>query len=263
MRVVVDRVSKGSAGVPLGETSLEYETGDITVVEGEVGDQPTVLALIASGRMVPDSGSVTIDGADDAALIRESVALVDAPDVSSPAADLRLRDVVREELMYADRSTSRATVAQTLADAGAGDYANVRMADVPAALRVRLLAELAAFRRGVRAVVLASPDRHGGDPREWFDVAADLAARDFAVLVVCGAPSALLVQPLLDERAEATAAVAPAVAAVPSAPAAPASAEAAPAHPAHARPTEATDPAADAGAAPTASSDDLNPEPLA
>jgi hypothetical protein len=228
MRIVVDGASKGHAGIPLPQTSLEYETGSVTVVEGEVGDQPTVLALIASGRMVPDSGSVTIDGLEDPGGIRDAIALVDCPDVSEPAGDLRLKDVVREELMYAGRSTSRATVAQTLADAGAGDYAGVRIDDVPAALRIRLLAELAAFRRGVRGIVLASPDRHGGDPREWLAVAEDLAARDFAVLAVCGAPSALIVRPLLPEAgADAPVESAPPVLTAPPVPTAP---------PAHAAP---------------------------
>ena len=205
MKIVAQGVSKGHAGIPLPQRDVTFETGRVTVAEAEVGDQPTVLSLILSGRMTPDSGSVTLDGVDDSARIRELVALVDAPDVSEPAADLQLRDVVREELMFSDRAASRAAVAQVLADAGAGDYATVRVGDVPAALRIRLMVELAAFRRGVRGLVLASPDRHGGDPHEWLDIADDLAARDFAVLVVCGAPSAQLVRPLLDAREAAAA----------------------------------------------------------
>lgn len=197
MKIVAQGVSKGPGGIPLPERDVTYETGRVVVAEAEVGDQPTVLSLILSGRMTPDSGSVTIDGADDPARLREAIALVDAPEVSEPPADLKLRDVVREELMYAGRSTTRATIAQTLADAGAADYAEVRIGAVPATLRIRLLTELASFRRGVSGLVIAAPDRHGGDPREWLEIANDLAARDFAVLVVCGAPSSLLVQSLL------------------------------------------------------------------
>ena len=201
MRIVVDAVAKGHGGIPLPETSLAFETGRVTVAVAETGDQPTVLSLVASGRMVPDSGSVTIDGVADAALVRERIALVDAPEVSDPAADLQLRSVVKEELMYAGRSTSRETVAAVIDQAGGGRFASVRMGDVPAAVRVRVLAELAAFRRGVQGLVITSPDRHGGDPREWLAVATDLAARDFAVLVVCGAASAEIVTPLVPEPA--------------------------------------------------------------
>jgi hypothetical protein len=219
MRIVVDAVSKGKGGIPLPETSLVFESGRVTVAVAETGDHPTVLSLVASGRMVPDSGSVTLDGIADAALVRERIALVDAPEVSDPAADLLLRSVVTEELMYAGRSTSRDTVAAVIEQAGGAAYAGLRMGDVPAAVRVRVLAELAAFRRGVRALVITSPDRHGGDPREWLAVAADLAARDFAVLVVCGAASAEIVGPLLPalpaDSEEPAAEYAPAHAAAP------------------------------------------------
>ncbi|MDO9397485.1 MAG: hypothetical protein Q7T71_13140, partial [Herbiconiux sp.] len=200
MRIVADAVSKGTDGIPLPPTSVSYESGRVTVAEAEVGDHPTVLALVLSGRMVPDAGSVTLDGNDDAALLRDRVALVDAPDVSEPAGDLTLNAVVKEELMYAGRSTSRATVAAVIAEAGGSgratggiDFGRVRIADVPAAVRIRVLAELASFRRGVRGIVLTSPDRHGGDPRDWLAVAQNLADRDFAVAVVCGAASAEIV----------------------------------------------------------------------
>ncbi|MFB2580264.1 hypothetical protein ACEXQD_03360 [Herbiconiux sp. P15] len=202
MRIEAKGISKGARGIPLPETNVVFETGAITLVEAETGDQPTVVALILSGRMVPDTGSITLDGRDDPAALRERIALVDAPEVSEPAADLPLRTVVREELLYAGRATSRAAIATTIAEAGAADYEGTRIADVPAALRVRLLAELAAFRRGVQGVVITSPDRHGGDPREWLAVARDLAAREFAVAIVCGAPSAELLRPLLDSFSE-------------------------------------------------------------
>jgi hypothetical protein len=204
MKIIARGVSKGHDGIPLSETTIAFESGRVSIAEAEGGDRPTALALILSGRMRPDTGSVTIDGIEDAGRVQESIALVDAPDVSEPAADLTLRAVVTEELMYAGRSTSRAAVATVIAEAGGApeggvDYSSERIADVPPAVRLRILTELAAFRRGVRGVVLTSPDRHGGDPREWLRIATDLAARDFAVLVVTGAPSAELVRPLLPE----------------------------------------------------------------
>lgn len=197
MKIVADGVSKGSGGTPLPLTTVEFETGRVTVVEAETGDRPVVLALILSGRMRPDSGTVTLDGVDDPALLRERIALVDAPEVSEPPADLPLAVALRDELLYAGRPTGRASVAQTLADAGGTDFARTAVGEVPPAVRLRLLTELAAFRRGVQGIVLTSPDRHGGDPREWLAIADDLAARDFAVAVVCGAASAEIVRPLL------------------------------------------------------------------
>ncbi|MCS5717251.1 hypothetical protein N1027_03770 [Herbiconiux sp. CPCC 205763] len=270
MRIVVEAVSKGKNGIPLPETSLVFESGRVTVVAAETGDQPTVLSLIASGRMVPDSGSVTLDGVADAASARERIALVDAPDVSDPSPDLLLRSVVIEELMYAGRSTSRDTVAAVIDQAGGAAFAAVRMGDVPPAVRVRILAEVAAFRRGVRGVVITSPDRHGGDPREWLAVATDLADRDFAVLVVCGAASAEIIAPLLPPRPaasepEAALAVAPAEATAATASPAPAptptpiGTEPTPT-PAPASP-EATPAPADAGSAEAGESATASPAP--
>jgi hypothetical protein len=210
MKIVATDVAKGHDGSALPAISCAFETGRVSLIEAETGQRPTVLSLILSGRMHPDAGAVTIDGAHDPALMRDRIALVDAPEVSDPADDLLLRQVAKEELMYADRSTDRATVHQVIDDNGGHGYADARMGDIPGALRTRILAELAAFRREVQGVVLAAPDRHGGDPREWFAVAQDLAARDFAVAVVVGAPSAEILRPLLPPEPEPAATPEPA-----------------------------------------------------
>lgn len=223
MKITLSAVSKGGNGLPLPTTTVEFESGRITLVAAEGGDRPVVLSLIASGRMKPDAGTVTLDGTDDVTLLSERVALVDAPEVSEPPADLTLRTVLREELVYAGRSasgdhvdaaiedalranaaaTEAASTAATDATATATDHrtphdlARLRMADIDPTLRIRLLTELAAQRPGVQALVLCLPDRHGGDPRAWLPVATDLAARDFAVLLVCATPSAHILRPLL------------------------------------------------------------------
>jgi hypothetical protein len=209
MRIDLSDVSKGASGAPLPPTSLTFETGSVTIAEAEGGDRPVVLALIASGRMHPDTGSVTIDGVSDPALLRERVALVDAPEVSDPPADLPLHSVVREELAYAGRPANRGAVERAIADAlHANDEAGITdelrtphelvrlpLGSIPSSLRLRLLAELAASRPGVQALVLTLPDRHGGPPTTWHTMARDLAARDFAVLTICGAASAQLLTP--------------------------------------------------------------------
>ncbi|QJU55157.1 hypothetical protein SCB71_19135 [Herbiconiux sp. KACC 21604] len=206
MRIEAIAVSKGSHGAPLPETSFVVDSGEVTIVEAETGDRPVVLALIASGRMVPDSGTITLDGSAEPALLRERIALVDAPEISEPPADIRLSTALREELSYAGRSTSRSSILQTITDAlhtnheqgltpetrSAAQLASLPMRDVPPALRIRLLAELALSRPGVEALVLSSPDRHGGLPTDWYTIALDLASRHHPLLIICGAPSAAL-----------------------------------------------------------------------
>jgi ABC-2 type transport system ATP-binding protein len=61
------------------------------------------------------------------------------------------------------------------------------VADLPPAQRITLLTGLAARRPGVRALVLTSPERHGGSTAEWVRIVADLTAAGTPVLVVGGA----------------------------------------------------------------------------
>ncbi|GAA3651382.1 hypothetical protein [Microbacterium marinilacus] len=183
MRLSARGISKGRA---LPETTVHVRGGQVRVVPVEGGQRPTVLGLVLSGRMSPDTGEVTIDGEADHRRLRNAVALVDAPDVSAPPDDLRLADVVREELRYAGVRGARAATARLLSQWGAAGEARTRVHDVPAAVRLRVLAEAATLRPGVEAVVIVSPDRHGGDPVAWRAVADDLASRGLAVLVLAG-----------------------------------------------------------------------------
>ena len=49
---------------------------------------------------------------------------------------------------------------------------------------------LASARPGVDGLVLVSPDRHGGDPAQWWELAEEFADRGFAVLVIAGEAAA-------------------------------------------------------------------------
>ena len=68
----------------------------------------------------------------------------------------------------------------------------MRVDQLPPTVRTRVLAELAAARTGVRAVVLTLPDRHGGPPHEWWQVARELSQGppELTVLVTCTPSSA-------------------------------------------------------------------------
>ncbi|QYF72917.1 hypothetical protein [Cryobacterium sp. PAMC25264] len=190
MRVNLTAVTKGPKDSALPPTTLEFGSGTVTFARAETERRPTVLGLVASGRMRPDSGAVTLDGRTDYAGLRRQIALVDALGVSEPAADVRVEDVVAEELMFAGHLGRRRTVRRMLADFGLADQARSDMGDLAPDDRVRLLTELAVLRDGVLGLVLTSPDRHGGDPLGWWDVAGGLAARGYAVLVIAGDASA-------------------------------------------------------------------------
>ncbi|MGW9114548.1 hypothetical protein [Microbacterium sp. NPDC055683] len=190
MRIAAQRVSKGGA---LPETTVHAESGSVTVVAVEGAQRPTVLALILGGRMHPDTGQAMLDGRADARGLRRAVALVDAPDVSAPADDLPLAAVLHEELAFAGVRGARRATRRLLADLDLVAHRATPMGELPADIRVRALAETAAQGRGVEALVLVSPDRHGGDPGGWHDVAVRWADRGFAVVVLAGAAAAAAV----------------------------------------------------------------------
>jgi hypothetical protein len=172
--------------VPLLEpTTLAVRSGERLLVAGEPGHGHTALALALAGRLKVDAGSVELDGERGGRRLRRAVALVDVPGVSEPDAVLPLRTVVAEELAMAGRSTRRGAVQAFLDERGIGHLAHAQLEAVPADVRTPLLTEIAASRPGVLALVLTVPDRFGGDPRSWWELAGEFAAAGYAVVVTC------------------------------------------------------------------------------
>ncbi|MBT9605018.1 hypothetical protein [Microbacterium sp.] len=189
MRIVLDAVTKGRAQRALPETTASYETGRATLVVAETEQRPTVLGLVASGRMKIDAGSVTIDGRTDPGAIRRRVALVDAPVVSEPEPNVTVTGVVAEELMFAGHAPTPFAAQRWLEGIGLEPLASLPIGNVEAAQRIRMLLELAALRQGVEGLVLVAPDRHGGEPGAWWRIAEEFAERGYAVLVIAGQAS--------------------------------------------------------------------------
>lgn len=201
MKIVLNAVTKGRAQSALPETSTAYETGRPTLVVAETEQRPTVLGLVASGRMKIDSGSVTIDGRADSTALRRRVALVDAPVVSEPESNVTVTGVVAEELMFAGHAPNPFAAARWLEGIGLDSLANAAIGNVEPAARVRLLLELAAIRKDVEGLVLVAPDRHGGEPLAWWRIAQEFAERGYAVLVIAGHASKTTID-ALDETVE-------------------------------------------------------------
>jgi hypothetical protein len=200
MRITLNAVSKRPA---LDTVTLTYATGEAVLARAETEQRPTVLGLLASGRMKPGAGTVTLDGEPDAAAIRRVVALVDAPEVSDPAPNVTVAGVTAEELMFAGRPSGPRAVKTALSSLGMAHHARDAIGQVPPTARIRLLVELALLRDGVQGIVLTSPDRHGGDPNAWWRIALEVASRGYAVLVIAGdASAAAIAASALVERLE-------------------------------------------------------------
>lgn len=180
--------------VPLLEpTTLAVRSGQRLLVAGEPGHGHTALALALAGRLAVDAGHVELDGVRSGRRLRRAVALVDVPGVSEPDDVLPLHTVVGEELAMAGRSareTSRRGVQAFLDERGIGHLAPDQLQAVPADVRTRVLTEIAATRPGVLALVLTVPDRFGGDPATWWQLAGEFAAAGYAVVVTCTDASA-------------------------------------------------------------------------
>ena len=192
MLVRLEAVTKAARSHALSATTLQFETGAVTFAFAETEQRPTVLGLLAAGRMVPDAGGVLIDGHDDPPALRRRVALVDAPDVSAPEPNVRVTDVVAEELMFAGKRSGRAAARRWLQENDMDDAAHRPFGNLEPGERLRLLCELAAARAGVEGLVVVSPDRHGGDPHLWWRLADEFAQRGLAVLTIAGEASRMV-----------------------------------------------------------------------
>ena len=196
MRLEIRGIGVGEIATPALPRVDALLTDEAPAVVGIASDRgPMLASLIIGGRLAADRGDVLLDDDPDPEPRRRAIALVDTPVVAEPAPDVSVGAAVREELLFAARPTNRAAVHAVLDELDLERWAGAPMADLPPADRIRLLAELAAARPGVRALVLTSPERHGGSPADWRRVADDLTARGTPVLVIGG--GALAATPLL------------------------------------------------------------------
>lgn len=183
---------RGPHAPMLNATSLQVADHQVALLAGYPGPGHVAASLGLSGHLKPDTGSVRFDGKADPALLRRRVAVVDTPGITEPDDALPVQTVVGEELAIAGRKAGRKAVLDWLTEHDAAEHAHKRFEHLPVAVRTRLLAELTVARPEVQAVVLTMPDRHGGDPHDWYALGRELAARGYGVIITCADASARL-----------------------------------------------------------------------
>ncbi|EWT02232.1 ABC transporter ATP-binding protein [Intrasporangium oryzae NRRL B-24470] len=169
--------------------------GRVTLVPTDPGVGQVALALAIGGRVDLAAGSVAIAGSTERRTLQVLTRLVDVADVTAPEDALPVKVVVAEELALAERPSSRRDVADFLAERGLADRARDRWDSLPPGVRTRTLLELGSWHPEVRVVVLTGPDRHGGDPHEWYVAAQRLAERGLTVVVICSPATARTLAP--------------------------------------------------------------------
>ncbi|MFK4083485.1 hypothetical protein ACI2LF_05210 [Kribbella sp. NPDC020789] len=182
--------------------SVRVDEKQVVLLTGYPGPGHVAAALALSGRLKPDTGEITLQGSSDPAVLRQRVAVVDAPGITEPDDALPVQTVVGEELAMAGHKAGRKAVLAWLDEHEAAQHAGKRFEHLPVAARTKLLAELTAARPDVKVIILTMPDRHGGDPHEWYALGRDLADRGYAVLITCAETSARLLDVPADQVEE-------------------------------------------------------------
>ena len=167
----------------LEPTSLSVRSGQVAVAYGDPGYGHTALALVLAGRLKPDRGSVTIGGIAAPKARQGTVALLDVPGVSEPDPKNKLSTIVGEELAMAGFSAQSRKVKSWLGEQGYADFGKERIEDLPGAVRIAVLARLAALRDDVAFAVMSLPELHGGLPEWWLETAKVLTDENIGVLV--------------------------------------------------------------------------------
>ena len=191
MYITLNEASIGTGlGAAVPPLSLWIGPGAPSVVRVETAERPMLVSLLIGGRLRPEHGRVLVDGNADLDVLRRRSALVDTPVVAEPNPGATLASVVAEEFVFASRRASRSSVLRFLQEHDLAEYAKVPARALPPAVRVRLLCELALLRPGVEALVLTSPERHGGEPELWYAALEAIAERGVTVVVVTDALTA-------------------------------------------------------------------------
>lgn len=191
MQITLEEAAIGSGlGAAVPALTLWAGPGIPSFVRVETAERPMLVSMLLGGRLKPEFGSVRADGEADLDTLRLRSALVDTPVVAEPTAGVSLAGVVAEEFVFAGRPASRGAVRAFLEQHELLGYAKIPVRSLPPADRVRLFCELALLRSGTEALIVTSPERHGGEPTGWYSALLAIADRGVTVVIVTDAVTA-------------------------------------------------------------------------
>jgi hypothetical protein len=176
----------------LPATSLKAPRGELLLACGDRQDRRTALALVLSGRMKANGGSVGWDGGRGIRPLRMASALVDAPGVNEPERHLSVRDLVTEDLALVPRRYRGALLSSPWLKVNSfEDIADLWIEQLEPSRRLELLTALALANPHTDLLVVDSPDRHTATPHSWLPRLQQLASDAGRPLAVVATVSAL------------------------------------------------------------------------
>jgi hypothetical protein len=166
--------------------------GQLLLVTGDRQDQRTALALVLSGRMKADGGTLSWDGTGGVRPLRRASTLVDSPGVNEPEQHLSVADLVTEDLALIPRRYRGALLSKPWLKVNRfEDVAGMWTEQLPQARRIELLTALALANPDTDLLVVDSPDRHGAGPAGWLPRLTEVADDGGRPLAVVATVSAL------------------------------------------------------------------------
>jgi len=147
----------------------------------------TALSLVLSGRMKPDSGTVSWEGHSELKSLRRHSALVDSPEINAPESHMKVRDLVAEDLSLVPVPIWRKRgIDGWLKQYGFASVADQWVDALDPIVRLQILARLSEEYHPVQLTVFDSPDRHGIEEAHWLQLLESMAHshRNLAVVAV-------------------------------------------------------------------------------
>ncbi|MEU6855364.1 multidrug ABC transporter ATPase [Rothia kristinae] len=168
--------AKGRHAPLIQRTSLDVAPGELLLLQASGQLTRTALALVLTGRMKPESGSITWNEESSRKALRRHASIVDAPELNEMEKHMRVRDYVSEMLSYMPHPfLQRPHSGRWLEENGLADLNNLWDEQLTGEQRIRLMTALARHNSGADLLVFDTPSRHTHYSVTWIPRLLELA----------------------------------------------------------------------------------------
>jgi hypothetical protein len=174
---------------------FSFKTGELGIVATDNTQRAVAFSMLASGRLRHYDGVVSLnlgDGKQRESVfalyeIRQATAVPDMPKIGEPDGFLKLWRVLKEEFLFANKNVSKKDILDFITretDDQFPNPANLKVKDLPNAMRLKIFTKLAAMRPNVKFIFVTLPEKYGGLPNVWFKEVKKLQTKDNAIILI-------------------------------------------------------------------------------